>query len=206
MQDPGQCTHAPVCGDGGAATSAQLSSPAGVAVDSAGNAFVADTGDSELRTVSPSGTISRIAGNGTQCTHAPVCGDGGAATSAQLSSPAGVAVDSAGNAFVADTSDEAVRCVGPAGRLVVVAFRAKANRGRVIVRYRLTGEARIILSVDAGLGRPIVVARARGRAGVDRIAWNRRLHGRRARHGSYELIVTATIGRRSVLSVLTLRL
>ncbi len=115
------CANPPACGDGRAATRAQLSLPGGVAVDSAGNVYIADTGDNEVRRVSPSGRITRIAGNGTQCTHAPVCGDGGPAKRAQLNSPDGVAVDSVGNVYVADTGDSEVRTVSPSGTISRIA-------------------------------------------------------------------------------------
>jgi hypothetical protein len=97
-------------GDAGAATSAELSSPYGVFVDSAENIFIADTGNNVIREVSSGGTITTVAGNGTECTQpATACGDGGAATSAQLSSPAGVFVDAAEDIIIADTFDNRIR-------------------------------------------------------------------------------------------------
>ena len=91
-------------GDGGPATSALLSLPYGVAVDSAGNLYIADAGANRIRKVS-SGTISTVAGNGT----IGFSGDGGAATSAQMYDPFGVAVDSTGDLFIADTGNARVR-------------------------------------------------------------------------------------------------
>jgi sugar lactone lactonase YvrE len=88
-------------GDGGPATSAELNNPSGVAVDSLGNIFIADTGNNRIRMVSASsGFISTIAGNGT----AGYSGDYGPATAAELNSPADVAVNSAGSVLVADIS------------------------------------------------------------------------------------------------------
>ncbi len=92
-------------GDGGPATSAQLASPHGIAVDSTGNLYIADSDNYRIRMVNPSGTITTIAGNGTQ----GFSGDGGPATSAQLDNPYGVAVDSAGNLYIADASGNRVR-------------------------------------------------------------------------------------------------
>jgi trimeric autotransporter adhesin len=104
------------CGDGGVATSAQVSSPSGVAVDSSGNVYIADTGDFRIRKVSAtSGDISTVAGNGNACSNPTAatgaCGDGGAATSAQLNNPSGVAVDQFGNIYIADTGDNRIRVV-----------------------------------------------------------------------------------------------
>ncbi len=96
-------------GDGGAATSAQLDYPFGVAVDSAGNLFI--TSVTAIRRVTPGGIISTVAGNGTL----GYSGDGGPATSAQLNSPYGVTVDSAGNLFISDTGNAVVRKVTPGG-------------------------------------------------------------------------------------------
>jgi uncharacterized protein (TIGR03437 family) len=92
-------------GDGGPATSAQLNAPHGVAADSAGNFYIADSGNNVVRKVSAGGAITTLAGTGT----AGFGGDGGVATSAQLSGPQGVAVDGAGNVYIADTGNSRVR-------------------------------------------------------------------------------------------------
>jgi len=104
-------------GDGGPATSAQLNYPRGVAVDTAGNLFIADTGNNRVRKVTPGGAIFTVAGNGTQ----GYSGDGGPATSAQLNYPNGVAADTAGNLFIADTYNHCVRKVTTGGVITTVA-------------------------------------------------------------------------------------
>jgi sugar lactone lactonase YvrE len=103
-------------GDGGPATGAQLSGPGGVALDAAGNLFIADSGNFSIRKVTPAGIISTVAGNGSS----GFSGDGGPATAAQLR-PLGVAVDTAGNLFIADTGNSRVRKVTPAGIISTVA-------------------------------------------------------------------------------------
>jgi uncharacterized protein (TIGR03437 family) len=93
-------------GDNGPATSAQLNGPSGVAVDSAGNLYIADYLNNRVRKVS-NGVITTVAGNGTQ----GFSGDNGPATSAQLQYPGGIAVDSAGSLYIADTYNNRVRKV-----------------------------------------------------------------------------------------------
>lgn len=93
-------------GDGGAATSAQLDSPVGIAIDGSGNLYIADSHNNRIREVS-GGTIQTIAGNGT----AGFSGDGGLAMAAQLDRPTAVAVDSTGNVFIADTDNHRIRKV-----------------------------------------------------------------------------------------------
>jgi N-acetylneuraminic acid mutarotase len=96
-------------GDSGAGTSAELNSPFGVAVDASGNLYIADTYNLVIRTVTAStGIITTVAGNGT----AGSSGDGGAATSAALSYPTSVVVDSLGNFYIADYDNNKVRTVG----------------------------------------------------------------------------------------------
>src|SRR6266481_3785270 len=80
-------------GDGGPATNARLASPSGLALDSMGNIYIADTGNNRLRKVTTDGVITTIGGTGT----AGFSGDGGPATSAQLSGPTGIALDAVGN-------------------------------------------------------------------------------------------------------------
>lgn len=97
-------------GDGGPATTAEISNPYGVFVDSAENIFIVDTGNNVIREVSSSGIITTVAGNGTVCTPATsACGDSSVATGAQLSSPAGVFVDATENIYIADTFDNRIR-------------------------------------------------------------------------------------------------
>ena len=91
-------------GDGGAATAAFLDTPTGVAVDPTGNVYIADSHNNRIREVS-AGTITTIAGTGTP----GFSGDGAAATAAQLSHPMGVAVDSSGNVYIADTNNQRIR-------------------------------------------------------------------------------------------------
>jgi hypothetical protein len=108
-------------GDTGFATQAQLHSPTGIFVDNAGNIFIADTGNHCIReVVAATNKIRTVAGIGTS---AGFSGDGAAATSAQLSSPAGVNVDGFGNIFVADTGNNVIREVagGPGGNISTVA-------------------------------------------------------------------------------------
>ena len=93
-------------GDNGPATGAQLNTVMGVAADAAGNVYIADTGNNRIRRVS-NGIITTIAGNG----FLGYSGDGGPATSAQLNTPWGVAVDSSGNVYIADTENYVVRKV-----------------------------------------------------------------------------------------------
>jgi sugar lactone lactonase YvrE len=104
-------------GDGIAAASAMLNEPLAIAVDRAGNLYIADSGNNRIRKVTVTGTISTVAGNGT----AGYSGDGGQATLASLKSPQGVTVDSAGNIFIADYANYRVRMVNSEGIISTVA-------------------------------------------------------------------------------------
>ncbi len=102
-------------GDGGAAKSAQVNAPGGLALDARGNLYIADQGNHRIRLIKPDGTISTFAGNGLT----GIEGENGAATSVRLTAPAGVAIDSAGNLFIADTGNHRV--------IAVVSFRNVAS-------------------------------------------------------------------------------
>jgi hypothetical protein len=96
------------CGDGGLGTSAQLNQPNGLALDVNGNLYIADTGDNRVRVLTKtSGIITAVAGTGT----AVYSGDGGAATAAGLHTPYQIQVDAAGDVYIADTGNNAVRFV-----------------------------------------------------------------------------------------------
>ena len=105
-----------MCSDGGPATSAQLMYPVGVKLDSAGNLYIGD--GAAVRMVSPTGMITTVAGNGT----AGYTGDGGPATSAQTGAW-GLAFDQAGNLYVADPWNNAVRLLKPVDSPVRIAAK-----------------------------------------------------------------------------------
>ena len=105
-------------GDGGLAIHATLNAPYGVALDAAGNLYIADSGNNRVRVVNTSGNIATYAGNGTPA----YLGDGGAATSAELYSPLGVACDPAGNLYIADARNYVVRKVNAvSGKISTIA-------------------------------------------------------------------------------------
>jgi uncharacterized protein (TIGR03437 family) len=129
-------------GDGGAAASAQLNLPIGVAVDSSGNLYIADFGNSRVREVSASGAITTVAGSGSN----GYSGDGGQAVKAQLNGPQGVAVDAAGDLFIADTENNLIREVTPGGVISTVA-------GNGVSGYSGDGG----LATSAQVGNPVSV-------------------------------------------------
>jgi sugar lactone lactonase YvrE len=104
-------------GDGGSAAAAELNNPNGVAVDNAGNVYIADQGNSRIRKVTPAGIISTIAGTGANGYN----GDNMAATAAQLYNPYAVAVDRAGNIYISDVDNDRIRKVTAAGIISTIA-------------------------------------------------------------------------------------
>jgi uncharacterized protein (TIGR03437 family) len=111
-------------GEGGPAVNASIGPPQQIAVDAAGNIYFAEA-DCYVHEVTASGTLLRIAGNGTL----GYSGDGGPATSAQLScGPVGVAVDGIGNIYIADTYNNAVRMVA-AGTGIITTIAGNGNCG-----------------------------------------------------------------------------
>jgi poly(3-hydroxybutyrate) depolymerase/sugar lactone lactonase YvrE len=103
-------------GDHAAATTAQLNAPSGLAVDREGNLFIADRYNHRVRRLATDGRISTVAGTGTP----GFAGDEGPATAALLNFPTGVAVDSQGNLFIADSLNHRVRRVGVDGVITTV--------------------------------------------------------------------------------------
>ena len=104
-------------GDGGSALSAQLNLPYGLALDSAGNVYVADLGNQRVRRITPDGTISTVAGTGRKASSP----DGAAPTDTSLLSPRNVAIDAAGNLYIAEFEGHRIRKLTPDGKLSTVA-------------------------------------------------------------------------------------
>jgi TonB family protein len=135
-------------GDGGPASSSQFNVPYDLAMDDAGNLYIADTGNSRIRRITPSGTISTVAGNGT----AGFSGDGGAATAAQLNKPLGIAVDPEGTLYIADTDNARIRSVSPDGIIRTVA-------GTGVTTF--SGDGGPAISAQIGLPYDVAVDRSR---------------------------------------------
>ena len=112
-------------GDGGPATAALLSDPFDVAVDTSGNLYIADTRNDKIRRVDTMGIITTVAGTGS----GGYFGDGGLATNAWVYRPQGVAVDSSGNIYIADTLNDRVRQVDTMGIITTVAGTGESGYG-----------------------------------------------------------------------------
>ncbi len=113
-------------GDGGPASSGELRLPQAIAVDQAGNVYIADTGNNVIREVAATtGIITTVAGNGSY----GYSGDGSLATSASLAGPAGVALDAAGNLYIADFGNNVVREVNAATGIISTVVGGGSNAG-----------------------------------------------------------------------------
>ena len=110
-------------GDGGLAVQSKLNTPQGLAVDSVGRVYIADTLSNRIRRVDPDGTISTVAGTG----DAGYGGDGGSAIDARLNLPTGLAVGFGDSLFMADTGNNVVRQLGLDGIIRTVAGTGEAG-------------------------------------------------------------------------------
>ena len=135
-------------GDGAAATSASLANPSNIAVDHAGNLFIADTGNNVIREVGLGGTIATLAGNGV----AGYSGDASVATNASLGNPSGVAVDPYGNLFLADNANNVIREVNTGyGRQFILTLNNVTTNQAGVYSVIVTNAGGIVSSTNAVL-------------------------------------------------------
>jgi sugar lactone lactonase YvrE len=134
-------------GDNGPATSAQMWGPTGVAIDTAGNLYIADWGNSRIRKVS-NGVITTVAGTGV----AGFSGDTGPASSAELDYPYGLAVDSAGDVYVADSDNDRVRVIVPASPALSIAITDNGifAQGQIGATYTVTVSNQVGAALSSG--------------------------------------------------------
>lgn len=116
-------------GDAAAATSAEIDNPVGVAVDAQGNVYISDTSNSVVRKVSPAGTITTFAGS--VDSQGAYSGDGGPANVAGLNQPEGLALDSSGNLYIADTGNNVIRKVTVSTGIITTAIGYGATAGKL---------------------------------------------------------------------------
>jgi sugar lactone lactonase YvrE len=136
-------------GDGVAATNSSLSYPVGVAINGAGEVFVADQENNRIRKIGLDGLITTVAGTNTSGFR----GDGGAAASALLSGPGGLGVDAAGNLYMADSGNQRVRKLDPNGNISTVA--GNGARGIYLIgTYSGDGGP----ATNAGFSNPVALA------------------------------------------------
>jgi sugar lactone lactonase YvrE len=133
-------------GDNIAATTASLSFPADIALQSDGGYLIADNDNHRVRRVSPNGSIVTLAGNGSP----GFSGDGGSPFSAQLNSPAGVAIAADGAFLIADTGNNRVRRIPPAQNIATVAGGGSGGDGGAATDALLTTPDRIAPLADGG--------------------------------------------------------
>ena len=127
-------------GDGLAATSSSIFLPFGIAVDPAGNLFIADSSNNRIRRVdAASQLMSTVAGDG----NAGDTGDGGLATLASLSSPTSVALDGAGNIYFADSNNHAIRMVNVATGIITTVAGVPGVQG-----YKGDGGSATLANLD----------------------------------------------------------
>ncbi|HKS95063.1 MAG TPA: hypothetical protein VJV74_02900 [Terriglobia bacterium] len=137
-------------GDGGPAVKAALSGPGGVAVDSEGDLYIADSGNNRIRRVDSSGNITTLAGNG----GAGFNGDGGPAAKASLAHPTGVAVDDEGALYIADALNNRIRRVDSTGTITTVAGSARSGfsgDGGPATAASLAGPSGVAVANDGSL-------------------------------------------------------
>lgn len=146
---PGTCgsSDAPA----GPGSAASFNSPQGIAADSAGNVYVADTGNNTIRKITPAGSVTTLAG-----TAATVGSQDGSGANASFSGPQGLIVDASGNIYVADTNNQTIRKITAAGVVTTIAIQAGSAAGLPVPLSRPTSLALFGTTLYAVSGNAIV--------------------------------------------------
>jgi len=146
-------------GDGGTATEASLDWPTDITVDSIGNLYIADSLNNIIRKVDTDGIITTVVGDSAKSLSGDFSGDGNVATSARLSNPTSVAIDSTGNLYIADYVNDRIRKVDANGIITTVAgsgigeytYSGKNGDGGPATESNLYGPVDITLDKNGNL-------------------------------------------------------
>lgn len=156
----GDMTMLGFAGDGGSAMTASLYGPKRIAVDHKGNIIFSDLNNNRIRSISPAGIITTIAGNG----NSGLIGDGGPATSAGLSYPIGVAVDASDNLYIADSHNNRIRKVNwgttsvndlTTNYNISVTLAPDPNNGTFTIKGTCANDAAITIEITGMDGRNV---------------------------------------------------
>jgi uncharacterized protein (TIGR03437 family) len=131
-------------GDNGRAVNAQINTPIGICVDSAGNLYIADLGNQRIRKVDAAGIITTLAGNGSKS----YGGDGGPAINASFNNPVRVIVDPLGNVLVADQTNQRIRRITPGGTISTFAGNGVGNPSTGLGAYSGDGGPAVSASLN----------------------------------------------------------
>jgi hypothetical protein len=141
------------CGDGAAATSAQLANPNSLTIDAGGSLYISDYDNNRIRKINPEGTITTLAGNGTP----GYMGDGGAPSACEINLPTGVAVNAAGEVYIGDSGNNRIRKIS---LITSVAQIKEANQPTV---YPVPGNGSLTASLPGTGYTGIAIYDAQGR-------------------------------------------
>lgn len=146
-------------GDGGQGVAARLSEPTALALDAANHLYIADTGNHRIREIDlTSGVITSVAGTGAQ----GFSGDGGLATGATMDAPTGLALDVAGDLYIADTGNHRLRMIDAATRKISTLAGANGGLVRLERPGGLGSTSTGVILADAGLHQLYQFERDRG--------------------------------------------
>ncbi len=141
-------------GDGAAAASAQLNFPSSLALDSSGNLYIADQANFRIRKVDTSGNITTIAGTGTNGD----TGDSKAATSADIGTAGGIAVDSSGNIYFSDTARHVIRKIASGGTITTFAGTGTLGYSGDTTPDLIAAGVTLVVATNATLNSPTGIA------------------------------------------------